>query len=154
MKHINESSALTNFQHRDNMRGLPFYGAKGDFNFVMGRSQFTPGISIKQVPLSDMSRNGDSGIDEFDMNVNIIKLYFKPGDRVRGIEVNSQLKSENGRTVVGKLKSVKINRRDHTIKVFIIDPKTMKETEIYVDTMERIYESKYRAFSFSEFIAS
>lgn len=154
MKYINESSALTNFQHRDHMRGLPFYGQKGDFNFVTGRSQFTPGISIKQVPLSDMSRNGDTGISEFDHNINVIRQYFKPGDRVRGTEVNSQLKSENGRTIVGKLKKVEVNRRDHTIKVFIIDPKTLEEKEIYVDTMERIFESKYRAFSFSEFIAS
>jgi hypothetical protein len=154
MSNINENTAMGNFQHRDNMRGLPFYGQKGDFNFVTGRSQFTPGISIKLVPLSDMSRKGDPGIGEFDSNVNIIKQYYKPGDRVRGILVNSQLDSENGRVVIGKLESVKVDRRNHTIKVFIKDPETLEQKEIYVDTMERIYESKYRALSFSEFINS
>lgn len=153
MDHLNEnSSALGQFQNRDSMRGLPFYGQKGDFNFVMGRSQFTPGISIKSLPLSDMSRNADVGISEFDHNVNLIKHYFKPGDRVRGVLVNSQLKSKNGKVVIGKLKRIEVNRRDHTIKVFIKDPETLKEAEIYIDTMERIYESKNRALSFNEFV--
>lgn len=155
MKKINETQgALGQFQHRDYMRGLPFYGAKGDFNFVMGRSQFTPGISIKQVALSDMSRNGDPGTTQFDHNINVIKQYFKPGDRVRGILVDSQFKSKNGKYVIGKVDKVKVNRRDHTIKVFIKDPETLELKEIYVDTMERLFESKFRALSFSEFINS
>jgi hypothetical protein len=153
MKKINEnSSALGQFQNRDSMRGLPFYGQKGDFNFVMGRSQFTPGISIKSLPLSDMSRNADVGISEFDHNVNLIRHYFKPGDRVRGVLVNSQIKSKNGKMVVGKLKRISVNRRDHTIKAYIKDPETLKEQEIYIDTMERLYESNKFALSFDQFV--
>lgn len=155
MKNINENSAaLGQFQHRDYMRGLPFYGQKGDFNFVMGRSQFTPGVSIKLVPLSDMSKKGDPGTSEFDHNINVIKQYFKPGDRVRGILVDSHLSSKNGKYITGKVHEVKVNRRDHTIKVYVKDPETLDIKEIYVDTMERIFESKYRALSFSEFINS
>jgi hypothetical protein len=157
MSKVNENngSAMGAFQHRDTLRGLPWGGAKGDFNFVMGRSQFTPGISIKLLPLSDMShKGGDAGISEFDYNVNIIKQYYKPGDRVRGILVNSQLNKDNGRTVIGKLTKVEINRRDHTIKIYIHNPETLEEQEIYVDTMERIFESKYRAMNFSEFLGS
>ena len=155
MSKVNENSAMGNFQHRDSMRGLPWKGSKGDFNFVMGRSQFTPGISIKMLPLADMSRkNGEAGISEFDHNVSIIRQYFKPGDRVRGILVNSQFESESGRTIVGKLSRVAVDRRNHTIKTYIKDPETLKEQEIYVDTMERIYESSFRAMDFSEFLGS
>ena len=150
----NRGSAISAFQNRDAMRGLPFYGEKGDFNFVTGRSQFTPGISIKLLPLSDMSHKGDSGVGEFDRNVNIIKYYYKPGDRIRGILVNSQHESDGGRTVVGKLSEIKVNRRDNTIKVYIKDPSTLEKKEIYVDTMERLYESKHKAMSFYEFIGS
>lgn len=153
MDKLNENSAaLGQFQNRDAMRGLPFYGQKGDFNFVMGRSQFTPGVSIKSLPLSDMSRNSDIGPTEFDSNVNLIRYYFKPGDRVRGVLVNSQLKSKDGKVVIGRLTRISVNRRDHTIKIFIKDPETLKEFEIYVDTMERIYESFNRALSFDEFV--
>lgn len=157
MNKVNENMtpAITAFQNRDYLRGIPFYGEKGDFNFVTGRSQFTPGVSIKLLPLSDMSRKGDPGISEFDRNVSIIKNYYKPGDRVRGILVNSQIGSEDGRMVIGKLNRVEINRRDHTIKVFIKNPETLETEEIYVDTMERLYESKIgMALSFSEFIGS
>jgi len=155
MKHINEQSAtITGFQNRDYMRGLPFYGQKGDFNFVTGRSQFTPGVSIKLLPLSDMSRKGDPGVTEFDRNVNIIKYHYKPGDRVRGILVNSQVDSRDGKIVIGKLSEVKVNHRDKTIKIYIKDPKTLEKKEIYVDTMERLYESRYSALTFSEFINS
>lgn len=154
MKDVNEARGFNSFQQRDHMRGLPFTGQSGDFNFVTGRSQFTPGISIKQLPLSDLSRNSDVGTTEFDNNINIIQHYFRPGMRVRGMLVNSQLKSKNGRIVIGKLDKIEINRRDHTIKVYIKDPETLDSQEIYVDSMERLYESKYRAFSFSEFISS
>lgn len=155
MKKLNETSgALGAFQSRDYMRGLPFYGQKGDFNFVMGRSQFTPGVSIKQLPLSDMSRTSDPGIGEFDQNINKIKFWYKPGDLVRGILVNSQIKSENGKTIIGKLKNIKVDRRNHTIQVYIINPKTREISEIYVDTMERIFESKNRALTFYQFINS
>ncbi len=136
------------------MKGLPFYGQKGDFNFVTGRSQFTPGVSIKLLPLSDMSRKGDTGVSEFDRNVNIIKYHYKPGDRVRGVLVNSQINNKNGKTVVGRLSEVKVNRRDNTIKIFIKDPSTLEKSEIYIDTMERLYESKNRILSFSQFINS
>ena len=157
MNTINENNggAMTAFQNRDSMRGLPFYGQKGDFNFVTGKSQFTPGVSIKLLPLSDMSRNGDPGISEFDQNVNTIKSYYRPGDRVRGTLLNSHIGSKNSRTVVGKLSKIEINRRNHTIRVFIKDPETLEVQEIYVDTMERLYESKSNmALTFLEFINS
>jgi hypothetical protein len=83
----------------------------------------------------------------------MLKYHYKPGDRIRGIVVNSMIGTENGRTVVGKLDSIKVNRRDKTIKVFIRDPKTLEKKEIYVDTMERVFES-YRALSFSQFVNS
>jgi len=154
MSKLDEARGYNGFQQRDQMAGLPFTGQSGDFNFVTGRSQFTPGVSIKQHPRSDLSLNTDIGITEFESKVNVIKHYFRPGMRVRGILVNSQLDSENGRVVIGKLEKLDINLRDHTIKVYIKDPETLETQEIYIDSLERLYESKYRAFSFSEFINS
>lgn len=153
-KGILENSALGSFQSRDAMNGMPYYGQKGDFNFTVGRSKFTPGVSIKQLPLSDMSRHGDPGIGEFDQNVNKIRFHYQPGDLVRGILVNSQLKSENGKVIIGRLKNVKVDRRNHTIQIYVTDPRTRKVQEIYVDTMERIFESTNRALSFSQFLRS
>jgi hypothetical protein len=155
MSKINEGSgSVTAFQNRDNMRGLPFYGKQGDFNFTTGRSQFTPGISIKLLPLSDMSVNGEAGISEFDSQVNIIKHFFKLGDRIRGKIINSFIDSEDGRIVVGKLEKINVDRRNHKITAFVQDPETLEKTEIYVDTMERIVEAKNLAMTFSQFINS
>ena len=155
MPKINEGTgSVTAFQNRDNMKGLPFYGAKGDFNFTSGRSQFTPGISIKLLPLSDMSVHGDPGISEFDSQISIIKKFFKLGDRVRGKIVNSFIDNEEGRSTVGKLEKLKIDRRNHKITAFVQDPETLETTEIYVDTMERITEARNMAMSFSQFINS
>ena len=154
MSNINESSSITAFQNRDNMRGLPFYGQKGDFNFVTGRSQFTPGISVKLLPLTDMSRKGGAPVSDFDSMVGIIRQYFKPGDRVRGKVVNSFLDSEEGRIAIGKLKKINIDRRNNTITVLIKDPETLETYEIYLDSMERIMESKYYAKSFDQFLGS
>jgi hypothetical protein len=134
---------MTYAQHKDFTRGLPFYGEKGDFNFVMGRSQFTPGISIKILPLSDLSRNADVGVTEFRQYVNTINNMFKPGDRIRGIEMNSMLTEEDddGTQVVGRFDKIKVDYSNQQIRAFIKDPSTMKITEVYPGTMERIMES-------------
>lgn len=155
MSKLNEGSgSVTAFQNRDNMRGMPFYGGKGDFNFTTGRSQFTPGISIKLLPLSDMSKNGDAGFTDFDSQVNIIKKFYKLGDRVRGKAINSFIESEEGREVVGKLCKLTVDRRNHKITALVKDPETLETEEIYIDTMERISESRNFAMSFSDFINS
>ena len=143
MEKINENNyrALSFVQHKNFSSGLPFYGSSGDFNFVLGRSQFTPGISIKLVQLKDMSHNGDPGTTEFDSYVNLMKKMFKPGDRVRGTEMNSLLKNEDGDQVVGKFYKMEVDRSNEQIRAYIKNPETLSLTEVYADSVERIYEN-------------
>ena len=155
MERIDEFMSGNGMPSKDFGRGLPFYGTKGDFNFTTGRSQFTPGISIKQAPLTDMSIKGDPGLSPFDLAISKLRFYFKPGDRVRGTIVNSQLNSENGKVMVGKLEKIQPNYSNNTIRAWIKNPTTLESIEIYVDTIERIYESTMnKALSFSQFINS
>lgn len=153
MENLNENRISPLVNRGDFTRGIPFYGTKGDFNFTMGRSQFTPGISIKQTLLTDLSRKGDPGTTPFDQNISTLKTFFKPGDRVRGILVNSQLDEDNGKMVVGKLYKIKPDYSNNSIRAWIKNPKTLKLQEIYVESLERVYES-HRALSFSQFINS
>jgi hypothetical protein len=148
-KKINESLPGSMTTRGDFTRGIPFYGTKGDFNFTMGRSNFTPGISIKQAPLTDMSRKGDPGFSAMDRYLGNLKFYFKPGDRVRGIKVNSNLQ-ENPKVVIGKICKIKPNYSNDSIRVWIKDQRTLKVQEIYVGSMQRIYEDV--ALSFNQFI--
>ena len=155
MEKLNENSISPMVSRGDFTRGLPFYGSKGDFNFTVARSKFTPGISIKSTPLTDMSVKGDPGFSEFDTAVNKIKHYFKPGDRVRGIVVNSHLDTEDGRLAFGKIHKISSNYGENTIRIWIKDPKTLETLEIYPESIERIYESSSnRAMTFSQFINS
>lgn len=151
MKEVNENYSYAT--RGDFTRGIPFYGTKGDFNFTVGRSKFTPGISVKQVPLSDLSVKGDPGYSDLDISVNKLKTYYRPGHRVRGILVNSQLESENGKMVVGRLHKIQPDYSNQNIRVWITDPKTLEIKEIYPETIERVYESN-RALSFDQFINS
>jgi len=155
MERIDEFYDGAAMPSKDFGRGLPFYGTKGDFNFTTGRSQFTPGVSIKQNPLTDMSIKGDPGVSPFDQQISKLRFYFKPGDRVRGIVINSQINSENGKVMVGKLDKIVPNYVANSIRAWIKNPSTLESTEIYVDTIERIYESRSnRALRFFEFINS
>lgn len=152
---LNEWSSMNAMTSGNFAKGLPFYGTKGDFNFTAGKSQFTPGISVTQVPLTDMSVNGDPGYSQFDLAVNKLKFYFKPGDRVRGTIVNSQIDSENGKVIVGKLHKIVPDYSNSSIRAWIKNPSTLESIEIYVDTIERIYEtSSIKALCFSQFIDS
>jgi len=143
MEKINENNyrALSFTQHKNFSKGLPFYGTKGDFNFVLGRSQFTPGVSVKNLPLKDMSHKGDPGTTEFDSYVNLMKIMFKPGDRVRGTEMNSLLQDEDGDQIVGKFYKMEIDRSNEQVRAYIKNPETLSLTEVYADSIERIYES-------------
>lgn len=154
MKNLNENKISPLVSRGDFTRGIPFYGTKGDFNFTMGRSQFTPGVSIKSTPLTDLSVKGDPGIDEFSLSIAKLKMFFKPGDRIRGIKVNSQLSSENGKMVVGKLYKIEPDYSNREIRAWIKNPKTLELQEVYVSTIEKIYESTNRALTFSQFINS
>jgi hypothetical protein len=155
LNRLNEWSAMNAMTTGNFAKGLPFYGTKGDFNFTVGRSQFTPGISVKQVPLTDMSVKGDPGYSPFDLALSKVKMYFKPGDRVRGVIVNSQTNTKNGRVTVGKLQKITPDYKNGIIRAWVLDLKTLKSVEIYIDTIERIYEnSKIKALSFNEFINS
>ena len=151
MKKINENLPPGMINRGDFTRGIPFYGVKGDFNFTLGRSQFTPGISIKQTPLTDMSRPGDPGFTPMDNMLGRLRHYFKPGDRVRGVMVNSLLR-DKPKMVVGKVVKIQPNYANDSIRVWVKDQKTLKVCEIYVESMQKIYESVSPALSFNKFI--
>jgi hypothetical protein len=154
LKRLNEAS-FGGMSHGDFTRGIPFYGTKGDFSFTVGRSQFTPGISIKQTPLTDMSVKGDPGYSPLDMELAKLKLYFKPGDRVRGTIVNSHIDSEKGKVAIGKIVKLLPNYSNGSVRCWIRNPKNHEIVEVYVDSIEKIYESsRGRALSFANFINS
>lgn len=155
MERLDEFYNGAGMPSKDFARGLPFYGTKGDFNFTVGKSQFTPGVSIKQTPLTDMSVKGDPGLSPFDLELSKLRFYYKPGDRVRGTIVNSQLTSENGRVIIGKLDKIVADYGSNSIRAWVKNPSTLESIEIYIDSIERIYESaSRRALNFSQFINS
>ena len=80
-----------------------------------------------------------------------LRTFFKPGDRIRGIVINSHA-SGKPKTIIGKLYKLIPNYANETVRVWVTDPRTLKITEVYVDTIERMYES--RALTFEQFINS
>lgn len=145
---------LTFGQRQQALRGLPFYG-KSDFNFVASRSNFSTGISIHVLPLSDLSRPQVVKVDDFDREIKHLNQVFKAGSRISGVKVNSPFKGKKGEgeTVIGKFESFKIDKPNQVIRAFIRDPKTMKLTEVYPETLTRLNESKsYMAKTFLEFV--
>jgi hypothetical protein len=140
--------------NRGDFTSGPFRNTKGDYNFTLSRSSFTPGISIKLVPLKDLSKNGDPGYSELDKLLGKLRYYFKPGDRVRGMLVNSHITGKE-KTILGRIHKIIPDYNDNTIRILIKNPKNLKIQEIYVNSMEKIYEANsYWALSFSEFINS
>ena len=78
---------LTFGQRQQALRGLPFYG-KSDFNFVASRSNFSGGISIKVLPLSDLSRPQSVNINDFDREINqVIRAFIRDPKTMKLVEV-------------------------------------------------------------------
>lgn len=147
---------LTYSQRQNAMGGLPFYG-KGDFNFVAARSNFTPGIAIKVLPLADLSKpNTDVEPSDFEKEVKELTGQFKAGGRIKGLKVNSVHTSKNPTQIVGKFDSFKIDKNTKTIRAFITDPNTLEKHEVYPESLVKLNESAQyssaKAKTFLEFL--
>jgi len=64
-------------QKNNFISSIPFQG-RGDFGFVASQSNFTPGITIKLLPLADLSLPQEVEISEFDQLVNDLNNQFRP----------------------------------------------------------------------------
>lgn len=142
-------------QRQQAMQGLPFFG-RSDFNFAAAKSPYSPGITIKILPLSDLSRVAAVDVDSFADGINQLNQKFKRGSRISGIQVNSQIadKKRNPKVVIGKFEALKIDRETKSIRAFIRDPKSLKLVEVYPETLTRLTESKSegRAKTFLEYL--
>lgn len=147
---------LTYSQRQNAMGGLPFYG-KGDFNFVASRSNFTPGIAIKILPLADLSNpRADVQPDEFQQEVKQLNDTFKSGSRMKGIAVNTNHTEKKPTLVVGKFDSFKVDKKTQTIRAFIVDPNSLEKHEVYPESLQKLNESANfdsgRAKTFLDFL--
>lgn len=145
---------MTFGQRQQAMQGLPFYG-RSDFNFAASKSPYSNGISIKILPLADLSRVAPVNVDSFDDEINKLNQMFKKGSRISGVKVNSVFTNEKSQPTVvfGIFDSLKIDRKSQTIRAFIRDPKSMRLIEVYPQTLSRLTESKnHRAKTFLEFL--
>lgn len=142
-------------QRQQAMQGLPFYG-RSEFNFAAAKSPYSSGISIKLLPLSDLSRVAPVNIDSFANGVSQMNQKFKRGSRISGIQVNSHVgdRRNNPKVIIGKFETLKIDRETQSIRAFIRDPKTLKLIEVYPETLTRLNESKSegRAKTFLEYL--
>lgn len=145
---------LTFGQRQQAMKGLPFYG-KSDFNFVASKGSFSTGISVKVLPLSDLSRVQPINVDEFTQELRHLTDAFKTGSRITGIKVNSTFtnKKHEPEYIIGQFESFKVDKLQKTIRAFIRDPKTMKVIEVYPESLHRLNEStSHLAKTFLEFL--
>lgn len=141
-------------QRQQALNGLPFYG-RSDFNFAAAKSPYSNGISIKILPLSDLSRVAPVNIDSFVNDVNDLNKQFKRGSRISGVKVNSTFtnKKKEPTVVFGKFEKFEIDKKTQTVRAFVRDPKTLKLVEVYPSTLNRLTESKNnRAKTFLEFL--
>lgn len=145
---------LTFGQRQQALTGLPFYG-KSDFNFVASKSPFSNGISIKLLPLADLSRPEAVVTDEFDMDIRALNNQFKKGSRITGVKINSTFtnKKKEPTMIIGKFEGLAIDKGTKTIRAFITDQQTFKKVEVYPESLNRLTESKsYLAKTFLAFV--
>lgn len=99
------------------------------------------GVTIKQHSLIDMSRPQKSVQSDFDMYLQKFKT-LKVGTRMKGIRVNSGYNTKNKPVyVIGRLKTIKIDRHNKQIRVFLYNPQNNEDIEVYADNLESVNES-------------
>jgi len=131
---------------------IPFQG-RGDFGFVASQSNFTPGITIKMLPLRDLSRPQAVTSTEFDELINDLNQKFRPGRRLSGIQVNGHHNKDADARVFGRFLGFTLDRKHQIIRAYIRDSETNKKVEIYPATLEQVNESNsLHAKTFMQFL--
>lgn len=126
------------------LNSIPFYG-KGS-NYVTNQSGFNGGISIKFAALKDMSFPEIHNETDFDRLIQYFQ-GFRLGSRVQGVKINTGYNAKNkAEKIIGKLRNIKINRKEKTVQVFITDPKTGQISEIYSNSLSPLTESHVKTF--------
>lgn len=119
---------------------IPFQG-RGDFGFVASQSNFTPGITIKMLPLADLSLPQEVELSEFDELVRDLNDQFKPGRRLSGVEVNTQHQRGGSVKVFGRFIGFELDRKYKVIRAFIRDSRSNKKVEVYPSSLMTVNES-------------
>lgn len=119
-------------------------------NFHDSTNVMGGGVILKQHALTDLSRPEQDKRTNFDEYINQFKR-FKNSSRVEGVLVNTGYNTKNKPVrVVGRLKMIKIDRTNKTVRAFIYDPTNNKELEVYADTLIQVNESYIK--SLEEFL--
>jgi hypothetical protein len=130
---------------------IPFQG-RGDFGFVASQSTFTPGITIKLLPLADLSRPQEVETSEFDQLVADLNDQFRPGKRLSGVEVNTQHQKGGSNKVFGRFIGFELDRKHQVIRAFIRDSELNKKVEVYPASLMSVNESNGHAKTFMQFL--
>jgi hypothetical protein len=130
---------------------IPFQG-RGDFGFVASQSTFTPGITIKLLPLADLSRPQEVETSEFDQLVADLNDQFRPGKRLSGVEVNTQHQKGGSNKVFGRFIGFELDRKHQVIRAFIRDSELNKKVEVYPASLMSVNESSGHAKTFMQFL--
>jgi len=131
---------------------IPFQG-RGDFGFVASQSNFTPGVTIKMLPLRDLSRPQTSNLTEFDELINDLNQKFRPGKRLSGVEVNTHHNKKSDGKVFGRFLGFSLDRKHQIIRAFIKDAETNRKVEVYPATLDQVNESSsLHAKTFMQFL--
>jgi hypothetical protein len=120
---------------------IPFQG-RGEFGFVASQSNFTPGITIKLLPLADLSVPQETETSEFDQLINDLNDQFRPGKRLSGVEVNTQHQKGGSNKVFGRFMGFELDRKHQVIRAFIRDSKSNKRVEVYPASLMTVNESR------------
>jgi hypothetical protein len=130
---------------------IPFQG-RGDFGFVASQSNFTPGITIKLLPLADLSRPQEVETSEFDQLIADLNDQFRPGKRLSGVEVNTQHQKGGSNKVFGRFIGFELDRKHQVIRAFIRDSESNKKVEVYPASLMTVNESGGHAKTFMQFL--
>lgn len=131
---------------------IPFQG-RGEMGFVASQSNFTPGITIKILPLSDLSLPQEVEISEFDQLVNDLNNQFRPGKRLSGVEVNTQHQKGGSNKVFGRFIGFELDRKHQVIRAFIRDSVSNQKVEVYPASLMTVNESaSHHTKTFMQFL--
>ena len=130
---------------------IPFQ-RRGDFGSVASQSNFTPGITIKLLPLADLSRPQEIETSEFDQLVADLNDQFRPGKRLSGVEVNTQHQKGGSNKVFGRFLGFELDRKHQVIRAFIRDSELNKKVEVYPASLMNVNESTGHTKTFMQFL--
>jgi len=116
---------------------LPYTGRSDYFGSISYSKGFGPALTIRMVPIRDMSIDYADKTTNYDKLVSNVTNYLPKGTSVTAIIKDSKTNKSNGKLIDGQVDTIDFDFENQLLHIYVIDPSSGERKEVYPESIFR-----------------